>query len=194
MVIARYYGFRVPSSIRSTYIDLPRRQYYGGGSARVLVRSVEPELLSNKLFMSRQQVFSDHSDRCANALEMEEELDSRHSLRPHTLGSWSATLRRAMVKEVNNDEFAVDAVTFQPRFSVSRTHLHPPPVPAPTASLWKISEQSRLAFAGHCRLKLEATQRTGQVHVCSNEDRVRSTRFETAVCLKAASCPRPRAN
>ena len=38
------------------------------------------------------------------------------------------------------------------------------------------------------RLTLGATQRTGRVRVCFDEVRVRFTRFETAVCLKAASC------
>ena len=67
----------------------------GNGGASVLVRAVVPKMRSNNLFLSRQHVFPDHSDRCANAMVKEEELDSRHFLRPQTKGSWSFTRRRA---------------------------------------------------------------------------------------------------
>ena len=73
----------------------PGSPHCRNGSACVLVRSVVPKMRSNRLFLSRQQVFVRHSDGCANAME-KEELDSRHCLRPHRKGDRSALLRRAL--------------------------------------------------------------------------------------------------
>ena len=75
---------------------LPGSSHCGNGVRVCSGEGVVPKTRSNKLFWSRQQVFVGHSDWCANVMEETEELDSRHFLRLHWKGAWSAALRRAL--------------------------------------------------------------------------------------------------
>ena len=60
------------------------RQHRGDGSTRVLVRTVVPEMRSNKLFLWRLQACSGHSGWSANAMEKTEGLDGWHFLLPQS--------------------------------------------------------------------------------------------------------------
>ena len=68
------------------------------------------------------------------------------------------------VQEEDNDEIAVDALSFQPRFLVQELITHRP-VSAPVAALWEFSLQNRLALRErHCPTR---TDRSAALTCCS---------------------------
>ena len=132
-------------------VSPPGCQYSGGGRARDLFRLVVPEML----FSSKQQVFLDHSDRCANAME-KEELDGRHFLRPQR-DHGEPRCDTPWVHEVDNEEIVVDAMPFQPRFLLQVlifTHHPYQPRPESTGSPQEALHGPNATFCRSWRLSL----------------------------------------